>query len=78
MEMEVRRLDSLGRLVIPTAIRNQLQLENETACSLRVNGSKIEVEKYEPTCIFCGDKSAITNYNNKSICQNCIDNIKKK
>ena len=67
----VRRVDELGRIVIPIELRRTLDIE------IYVDGEQIILKKYEPACIFCGDARDVVNYKGKNICQKCLDELKK-
>ena len=50
----VRRIDELGRIVLPIEIRKTLALSSKDTVEIFVNGDTIVLKKYEPSCIFCG------------------------
>jgi transcriptional pleiotropic regulator of transition state genes len=74
----VRKIDELGRIVLPKELRLTLDLEEKDPIEIFVDGSNIILKKYEPGCIFCGNVSDITYYKGKNICNSCIDDMKKK
>ena len=51
----VRRVDELGRIVIPIELRRTLDIAEKDALEIYVDGEQIILKKYEPACIFCGD-----------------------
>ncbi|MGM0471582.1 MAG: AbrB/MazE/SpoVT family DNA-binding domain-containing protein [Bacillota bacterium] len=71
----VRKIDELGRIVIPIEIRRNLQLEEKDSVEIYVDDDSIIFKKYEPACIFCGEASDTTIYKGKIVCQDCIDEI---
>ena len=71
----VRRVDELGRVVIPKEIRKQLDIEEKDPIEIYVEGSSIILKKVEIRCIFCGHTKDLIEYKNKLICKNCINNI---
>ncbi len=71
----VRKVDELGRVVIPIELRRNLGIEEKDALEIYVNGEQIILQKYEPACIFCGNADSVTNYKNKIVCRECIDNL---
>ena len=73
----VRRIDELGRIVLPIEIRKTLDLSSKDAVEIFVDGNSIILEKYEPTCIFCGSAEKTQKYEGKRICSNCLENLKK-
>ena len=67
----VRKMDELGRVVIPIEIRNQFNIAEKDPVEIYVDGSSIVIKKYEPNCIFCGNTESLINYNDKLICEEC-------
>ena len=51
----IRRMDELGRVVIPIEIRNQFNIAEKDPMEIYVDGSSIVLKKFEPNCIFCGN-----------------------
>ncbi len=73
----VRKVDELGRIVLPIELRRTMDIAEKDAIEIYVDGSSIVLRKYEPTCVFCGDAKNVTNYRGKNICQSCIKELKK-
>ena len=71
----VRKLDELGRLVIPIEIRNKLKITERDPIEIYVDGSNIILNKYEETCIFCGNNKNLTEYKGKNICSSCLKKL---
>ena len=71
----IRRVDELGRVVIPIEIRNQFNIVEKDPIEIFVNGSSIVLKKYEPNCIFCGNNKDLLSYNDKLICTECANKI---
>ena len=73
----VRKVDELGRIVLPIELRRTLDIAEKDAIEIYVDGASIILKKYEPTCIFCGDAKNVTGYKGKNICANCMKDLKK-
>ncbi len=71
----IRRMDELGRVVIPIEIRNQFNIVEKDPIEIYVDGSSIVLKKFEPNCIFCGNTKDLLTYNDKLICTNCSKKI---
>jgi transcriptional pleiotropic regulator of transition state genes len=63
----VRKVDELGRVVIPIELRRTLNIEERDSLEIFVEGDKIILKKYEPACIFTGDASDVVNFMGKNI-----------
>lgn len=73
----VRKVDGLGRLVLPIELRKTLGIEIKDPIEIYVDGDQIVLKKYEPACVFCGSAEDVKRIGNKTVCQSCIDEIKK-
>ena len=71
----IRRVDELGRVVIPIEIRNQFNIIEKDPIEIYVDGSSIILKKFEPNCIFCGNTQDLLSYNDKLICTECANKI---
>ncbi|KUO52860.1 MAG: AbrB family transcriptional regulator [Desulfitibacter sp. BRH_c19] len=67
----VRKVDELGRVVIPIELRRTLGIDEKDALEIYVDSEKIILKKYEPACVFCGNAENITNFKGKNVCSEC-------
>ena len=74
----VRRIDELGRIVLPIETRRSLDLNSGDGVEIFVEKDKIVLQKYAPCCIFCGEVNDVVLYKNKRICKNCISELISK
>lgn len=78
----VRRLDELGRIVIPIEIRNKFNITERDSIEIYVDGNNIVLSKFQVTCVFCESNKNLTEYKGKNICNSClkklINNANKK
>lgn len=72
----IRRMDELGRVVIPIEIRNQLKIAEKDPIEIYVEGTSIVLKKFESNCIFCGSSKNLILYKEKHICKNCCEKLK--
>ena len=63
----VRKVDELGRIVLPVELRRTHGIEEKDALEIYVDGGNIVLKKYEPACIFCNDARNVQNYKGKNI-----------
>ena len=71
----VRKVDELGRVVIPIEIRNKFNIVEKDPIEIYVDGTSIVLKKYEPNCIFCGNTKNLVEYKGKLICNKCAQKI---
>ncbi len=71
----VRKVDELGRIVIPSELRKNFDIEVKDTVEIFIDRDLIILKKYLPDCIFCGECDDITNFKGKNICKSCLDQI---
>ena len=74
----VREVDKLGRIVLPIELRRTMELESGDAVEIYVEGNRVILEKYRPSCIFCGNSEDVTEFMGKNVCSSCISELKKQ
>lgn len=74
----VRRIDELGRIVIPVEMRNALDIAQKDPVEIRMEGSNIILNKYENRCVFCGELRPPIRFNGKLICKKCLKKINEE
>lgn len=74
----VRKLDELGRVVIPIELRRTLGIDQKDGLEIFVNGDQIVLRKYAPGCVICGSiDNDLQSYKGKLQCASCIDGFAK-
>lgn len=73
----VRKIDELGRVVLPIELRRTLGIAEKDAVEIYIEEDMIILKKYEPACIFCGNARDIQVHKGKNICSACLKDIKK-
>ena len=74
----VRKVDELGRIVLPIELRRTLGIEEKDRIEIFVDGESIIMRKYQPACIFCDNAKDNINYKGKNICPDCIRAMNEK
>ena len=73
----VRKVDELGRIVLPIEMRRTLDIEEKDAVEIYVEGSSVILKKYKPSCIFCDTTKDIVVFKGKNICPKCLKELKE-
>lgn len=71
----VRRIDQLGRVVIPTELRKDFDIEEKDLVEISIINDSIVISKYIAKCFLCGNNNVIS-FKNKLICEECLETIK--
>lgn len=73
----VRKVDELGRMVIPIELRRTLGIDTKDPLEIYVDNGKIIFKKYEPACIFCGNAHKTIEFKDKIICLECLEDMQQ-
>lgn len=74
----VRKVDELGRIVLPIELRRTLDIAERDTLEIFVSDDTILLRKYQPTCVFCDSGRNITSYRGKNVCAACIAALSDK
>ena len=74
----VRRIDELGRIVLPIELRRNLEISEKDALEIYVDNDTVILRKYEPACVFCGDAKGVVDFKGRNICPACIKELSGK
>jgi len=71
----VRRLDELGRVVLPIELRKVMHIKERDALEVFVSGDSIILKKYEPACIFTDESDDLIEYKGRKISKKAIEEM---
>ena len=74
----VRRIDELGRIVLPIEIRKTMGIAEKDAIEIFTDNDRIILQKYQPACIFCNNAENVVYFQNKRVCPDCLAKIKSQ
>ncbi len=74
----VRKVDELGRIVIPIELRRTLDIAEKDSLEIFVDGERIILAKHEDSCIFCGKTKGLGIHKGKNICESCLEELKRQ
>ncbi len=74
----VRKIDRLGRIVLPKELRRTMKIDYQDPLEIYVDGDSIILKKYEPACLFCGSANDVVNYMDKRVCKECIAKLNEE
>ena len=73
----VRKVDELGRIVLPAELRRTLSIAEKDPLEIYVDGDSIVLQNYEEHCIFCGGSKDLRTVLGRNICDSCLSRLKK-
>ncbi len=71
-----RRIDSLGRLVLPKELRKNLDIHQNDYLQIFTDGDAIILKKSQLCCILCGSSEDLRDHLDKKVCRRCIEMLK--
>lgn len=74
----IRRIDELGRIVLPKEFRKVLGIEERDFIEMSIEDTSITLNKYENKCTFCGRVNPRNVFKEKKICKSCLEKIKNE
>ena len=73
----VRKIEGLGRMVIPKAIREHMNITSNDSIEFIVTGNdEVIIRRFQKSCVFCGNKENLSDFSDKCICDSCVEKIK--
>ena len=72
----VRKVDELGRIVLPIEMRRTLDIAEKDSLEIYVEGSAVILRKYKPSCIFCDATKDVSEFKGKNVCPKCLKELK--
>ena len=72
----VRKIDMLGRIVVPMEVRQTLGINEGDPLEIYTEDNKIILQKYQPSCTFCDNVDDVIYFNGKRICKECLEKLK--
>ncbi len=73
----VRKVDELGRIVLPIELRRTLDISEKDSLEIYMDGPSIVLKKYQPSCTFCDSDQDIRVFHGKNICAKCWQGIQR-
>lgn len=73
----VRRIDSLGRIVIPMEFRRTLGIHVHDQLGIRLEGDQVVIGRHSDACAICGAEGDVVTVKDRVVCADCIGTVKR-
>lgn len=73
----VRKVDELGRIVIPIELRRTMDIDLRDSIEIFMDGDNIILKKKKESCVFCGSTGPLENIRGKAVCRDCVKELLK-
>ena len=70
-----RKVDDLGRVVIPAGIRRSLGIREGDQVEVHVEGDQVILAKPVDRCVFCQAEEDLQPYREKVVCRSCVASV---
>ena len=70
-----RKVDDLGRIVLPVELRRLHGIQTGDALEISVDGDAIVLRKLSPGCVFCGAADGLSTFRSRAVCGECRDEL---
>ena len=71
----IRKVDELGRVVLPVEMRRTLGIEERDPLEITLEGETVLLRKVQNLCVFCGGEKDLLEHNGKYVCSDCRKEI---
>ncbi len=72
----IREIDKLGRIVIPIEYRHTIGIQTGDPVEISAENDKIIIRPYSPSCIFCKSTKSTVEHQGKTVCKDCLEQLK--
>ena len=73
----IRKVDELGRIVIPIELRNSMGISSRDPLEIYVDGESIVLRKSTTICVFCGKDTNVAEFKGRPLCGNCAQELRQ-
>lgn len=73
----VRKIDELGRIVLPSEIRRVFGIHEGDELEISVSGEQVILEKRRDVCLFCSNDAGLVDFRDRKVCESCAGELGK-
>lgn len=71
----VRKIDELGRIVLPSELRRVFGIREGDELEISVNGEQVILQKRQDLCLFCGAEQPAVEFKGRRVCDACVNEL---
>lgn len=72
-----KRVDELGRIVIPKELRMSLGIECGDELEFLLDEENLILQKYVPGCVFCKNTEDLLRFHEQQVCRHCTQQLQQ-
>ncbi len=70
-----RKVDQLGRVVLPAEVRRHFDISPGDLIEIAVDSDAILLTKVEDRCVFCGGTASLSEFSGRLVCGECVSRL---
>lgn len=70
-----RKIDELGRIVLPSELRRVFGLHEGDELEISVEGERVILEKRHDVCVFCSAETPLVEFKGRRVCDVCLSEL---
>ncbi|MCA1839210.1 MAG: AbrB/MazE/SpoVT family DNA-binding domain-containing protein [Actinomycetota bacterium] len=70
-----RKIDDLGRIVLPSEIRKSFGIREGDLLDISVENERVILSLQHSSCVFCNSTTDLKEFQTKMICATCIQDL---
>ena len=74
----VRKIDELGRIVLPSELRRVFGIHEGDELEISVDGERVILQKRRDICIFCGSEYPAIEFRERRVCASCLEDLRTR
>ena len=71
----VRKIDELGRIVLPSELRRVFGIREGDELEISVDGNRVILEKRQDVCLFCSAEDNLITFEGRAVCRSCAGKL---
>ena len=73
----IRKVDELGRIVLPIELRRVLDIAERDELEIYTENDRIVLKKHQTCCVFCNSVKSLAMYKEKHVCEACARSLSR-
>ncbi len=74
----VRKIDELGRIVLPSELRRVFGIHEGDELEISVDGERVILQKRHDLCVFCGSDVPSVTFKGRRVCDDCLADLRNR
>jgi len=72
----IKKIDNLGRVVVPKGYRLMLGLKPGDPLDVEIDSGRLVIAPHSDGCTFCGSEDVVQTHFGKNVCSTCTEALR--